>query len=197
MLIILLIKTNFGADKLFFMEIKNKLLCFEYLLYQLISWYNECRPQDMNHLSFTRLKVLKLLFFVSAIRANDDDLLDIFGNFWAMQHGPVESDIYDAMVMDAFDYYSFKTRTVSCKKVFELEVVEKEIGQLKIKIDAAITQLKYVNKTIVLSPAFDLVELSHKWSAWRLAMSVANLNGKGSSRMSIDDIRTYPQFYVI
>lgn len=193
----MLIQPNFGVDNCFFMEIKNKLLCFEYLLHQLFVWYNECRPQDMNYLSFTRLKVLKLLFFVSAIRANDDDLLDIFGNFWAMQHGPVESDIYDAMVMDAFDYYSFKTRTVSSKKSFELEIVEKEIGQFKVQIDAAIAQLKHVNRTLVLSPAFDLVELSHKWSAWKLAMSVANLNGKGSSRMSVDDIRTYPQCFVI
>lgn len=179
------------------MENKNKLLCFEYLLYQFIIWYNEYHPQDECPMSFTRLKVLKLLFFVSSVRASEEDLLDLFDNFWAMQHGPVESDIYDAMVLDVFEYYSFKTRSVSYKKTFDVEKVEKEIGQLKIKLDAAVTRLKNANRLIVLSSAFDLVELSHKWSAWRLAMSVANLNGKGSSHMSIDDIRSYPQCFVI
>jgi len=175
----------------------RKYLCFEYLLYQLISWYNEYKPTDSEYLSFTRLKVLKLLFFVSAIRVNEDDLLDIFDNFWAMQHGPVESDIYNAMMQNRFEFYSFKNRSISNKKIFEYNKVCKEIGELKAKLDASINQLKLINPNMVLMTAFELVELSHRWRSWKLAMYVANLNDKGSSRIDVSDIRNYPQFFVL
>ena len=101
------------------------------------------------------------------------------------------------MMQNRFEFYSFKNRSISNKKIFEYNKVCKEIGELKAKLDASINQLKLINPNMVLMTAFELVELSHRWRSWKLAMYVANLNDKGSSRIDVSDIRNYPQFFVL
>jgi len=70
----------------------NKIDAFEYLVYQLQMWHEKESESNQNDLSV--LKVLKLLFFVSAVDTKQDSentLLDkVFTNFVAMPYGHVE-----------------------------------------------------------------------------------------------------------
>lgn len=167
---------------------------FEYLLNELLKWFEEVAPQR-SVTSFTRVKVLKLLFFVSAIKDEDGtDLLDIFDRFYAMPHGPVESDIYNFMSRDALDCFSFADIYMSKKKEYE----SKSSGlaeDIRIKIDKAISCLRLHNPKIITLGAFELVDISHKWGVWKNSMRVAELLGKSSQLMSVDAIRYNLQIF--
>lgn len=181
-----------NQDKIY---VKN--ICFEYILYNIINWYKELRPKDSDLLTLTRLKVLKLLFFISAISEDEkSDLLDVFDNFWAMQHGPVESDIYNSMVNDKFLCYSFKLKqNVTIKREFDIKEYKAALENYKERIDNSLEILKKKNSKLVDCSAFDLVEISHKWNSWKLAMQIAELSGKGSEKMNIIDIRSNIKYY--
>ena len=89
----------------------DKILLFEYLMCRLIEWYKEVvSNQQYINKHFSRLTALKLLFFVSTIKDIENenkDLLDIFDKYYAMQYGPVEIDIYSAIVKDESRLYKF------------------------------------------------------------------------------------------
>lgn len=163
-----------------------------------MQWYDE-----LNHINdethhkflreFSRLKSLKLLFLVSAIKGEDGkNLLSLFDNFYAMQHGPVESDIYNAMVHDTFKYFRFQNRQTSLKKqtLSDLEKIEN-----KECLDNAISLLKEANSNIVSYPAMDLVEITHKWLSWKSAYMVAQMLGKGSQFMPTEIIENSNEFF--
>lgn len=82
------------------MNMDYKIFCFEYMLFQLMEWYRDLRPSQNPLNSFTRLKSLKLLFFVATVEASESNegLLSIFDNFYAMGNGPVESDVYFSFI---------------------------------------------------------------------------------------------------
>lgn len=175
----------------------NKIQCFEYILYQLISWYKELRPTDVSLLSFTRLKVLKLLFFVSVVRQEDEpDLLDIFNNFYAMQHGPVESDIYTAMTASTLQHYKFKSRSIEVGSVREQDFQFLD-SNIRNRIVNSINLLRQQNKNIVTYTASQLVNLSHKWDSWKMSMHIAEVEDKGSAPMNVDLIRSDKQYFVL
>lgn len=79
----------------------NKTLAFDYFVYQLLNWYKEAYGENIVENDLSILKVLKLLFFMTAIGAkkeDDDSLLDnTFDKFYAMPYGHVEGDIYDSI----------------------------------------------------------------------------------------------------
>ena len=176
-------------------KLDTKIQSFEYVLYRFISWYNDLFPTTVNISSFTRLKVLKLLFFVSTIRENDsDDLLDIFDNYWAMQHGPVESDIYNMIILNKLRYYDFTSRIVKAKTTINSSLFD-SLGTVKEQIDNSIRLLRIKNENIVTYSAYELVNISHKWDCWRLSMHIAELLGKGSEPMSTQEIRTCKHQY--
>lgn len=176
----------------------DKFISFEYLLYRFMKWYEE-----LNHINdeahhqflceFSRLKSLKLLFLVSAIKDEDGrNLLSLFNNFYAMQHGPVESDIYNAMVHDTFKYFRFQNRKTYFKQqsLSELEEIEN-----KECLDKAISLLKDANPDIVSYPAMDLVDITHKWLSWKSAYMVAQMLGKGSQFMPTEMIENSNEFF--
>ena len=167
---------------------------FEYLLNELLNWYEEVASQK-SIASFTRVKTLKLLFFVSAIKDDSGmDLLDIFDNFYAMPHGPVESDIYNFMSGDSLEYFSFADIYMSKKKDYKIPSgLDRDIIT---RIDNAVSCIRIVNPRIIALGAFDLVDISHKWSVWRNSMRVAELLGKSSQFMSIDAIRSNLQIFM-
>ncbi|MCI6051267.1 type II toxin-antitoxin system antitoxin SocA domain-containing protein [Phocaeicola plebeius] len=179
---------------------KIKLLSFEYLLYHFMIWYEEDQKiSDTSHhkflSEFSRLKALKLLFLVAAIQDDcQKDLLPIFDKFYAMQHGPVESDIYNAMVRDDFKYFRFQNRQTSFKEqVFSgFEEIEN-----KRSLDNAIYLLKKANPKIVSYPAMELVDITHKWISWKSAYMVAQMLGKGSQLMPTDLIKNDHQFFTL
>ena len=94
------------------MNMDYKIFCFEYMLFQLMEWYRDLRPSQNPLNSFTRLKSLKLLFFVATVEASESNegLLSIFDNFYAMGNGPVESDVYNAMVENTMSIFDFSDR---------------------------------------------------------------------------------------
>ena len=162
----------------------NKIQCFEYILYQLISWYKELRPTDVSLLSFTRLKVLKLLFFVSVIRQEDEpDLLDIFNNFYAMQYGPVESDVYNAIQANMLPSYIAEYRSIERRKEC-IDFPSEYKGPEYEPIQNAVKELRTKNENLIELNAFELVEITHKWNSWNLAMNFAEFMGQLSAKMS-------------
>ena len=176
----------------------NKVIKFEYILAKLIEWHSSMEPSKKADLSsFTRLKVLKLLFFVAAIKQdNGNDLLDIFDNFYAMQHGPVESDIYNSIV-DGLNFFSFKDRDLSINCSISEDSFDELSEEEKRTISSSISSLRKANSEIVLYTAFQLVNLSHRWESWKTAIAIADILGKGSEKMSIKLIRENEQYFCI
>lgn len=167
----------------------EKILAFEYLLTQLIKWNNN------DSSSFTRLKALKLLFLVAAVKDEfGHDLLDVFDNFYALPNGPVESDIYNCITADSLSYYSFISFSVTTKKAYDDQQIKEE---LKGRIDMSVNRLRTLNPNIVKYSAEHLVALSHCWTAWKNSISIANMLGKGSYKMSSTLIRKSEQFYTL
>ena len=161
----------------------DKILLFEYLIYCLIEWYKDAVSNN-RHLNkhFSRLTALKLLFFVSTIKDTENgnkDLLDIFDKFYAMQYGPVEIEIYTAIVEGRTQLYKFG--------VHELIVNSQD--------NTTIMLLKNRNPKIISYPASILIDISHKWAAWQNAMSIASMLGRRCEDMPINSIRENRQFY--
>ena len=173
-----------------------KILEFEYLIYLLLSWYKELHPNENPILSFSRLKSLKLLFLVSAVNASEgnEGLLGIFDKFYAMQHGPVESDIYKAMTLDETIFFSYKNRITDYKgkdaRIFD-NIEFKTSKIIKESVDA----LKKINPKIVEYKPFDLVNITHKWNSWQVAFEMAQIFGKGSESMSIESIKKDTKYF--
>ena len=176
----------------------DKILLFEYLVYRLIEWYREVvsDPQRINK-HFSRLTALKLLFFVSTIKDTENggkDLLDVFNKFYAMQYGPVEIDIYTAIVDGKTQLYKFGVHELIVNSennaIFDLLN-----NQDKNRIDRAIMLLKNRNPKIISYPASTLIDISHKWEAWQNAMSLASMLGRRCENMPTNSIRENRQFY--
>lgn len=172
------------------MEKNKKLRHFEYLVKKFIDWYEEVSTnKDISYAAFTRLKLQKLLFLSSAINASKDnpDLLSVFDNFYAMQYGPVESDIYNAMMNDEFTKLSFSERYMKVKE--DITHILQELDEDIVKmIDEAIYQLRLQNDQLIEYPAFQLVEITHKWKSWQNAIDIAVVLNNGSERMLVDNI---------
>lgn len=179
-------------------KLHTKLVSFEYLLYKFMDWYEEYyQIKDETHQQFlhefSRLKALKLLFLVSAIEDNNGcNLLTLFDKFYAMQHGPVESDIYNAMVNDSFIYFRFKNRETTLKKYPDYNL--KDIDN-KENLNYAVSLLKQANHKIISYSAIELVEITHKWISWKSAFMVAQMLGKGSQLMSSELIKGGNKFF--
>lgn len=62
-------------------------------------------------------------------------------------------------------------------------------------INQSIAELKRINPNIIGYNAARLVEISHLWRCWIVAMSIAKLLGKSSYKMSSLSIRNSNQFF--
>lgn len=175
---------------------KNKILCFEYIVSLLIKWHQKQTGNDTLYLlTFSKLKVLKLLFFVSAVDATceDNGLLDIFDNFYAMQHGPVESDIYDAITYNETNKYQFSDRSINdINHQFDFSNLS---VSTKKRLDNSLKSLINKNQNLILFSAFDLVDLSHKWNCWKISIETAHLLNVGSIKMNTEIIKKDRKFF--
>lgn len=173
----------------------TKILLFEYAIYKLIEWRKEVLPEDDIKNFFTRLASLKLIFLLSATKdelTENEDLLDIFDNYCAMQYGPVEIDIYSAIVYKQTSFYDFGNNCLSYKVPIDFRQLSTELQR---KVDRRIDILKKLNPNLTLLKASQLVDITHKWSAWRNAMGQAELLNKNSEKMSVESIRNCRPFY--
>lgn len=178
--------------------IENKLLAFEYTIKKLIEWYKSLVPnEETNVLSkLSKLKLFKLHFFVAAVNSTSDsstdDLLNLFNKFYALPYGPVEGYIYDHL--NELQFYSIFNDHVEVKSSSTLNFDQLDYTT-KVKIDDAITILKEKNNNLVILPAFDLVEISHKWPVWKLLYANALKEGRRNEFMPSELIRISPKFF--
>lgn len=171
----------------------SKILAFEYVVSSLVDWFNEVNKEKNEDFrqNFSKLKLIKLHFFVSAVDADKKDkgLLSTFDNFYALPYGHVESDVYKAL--DQTIRYKLLSDSLSIKD----DVIINIDLDLKGKIDASISKLKNINPDLVNYSAFDLVELSHKWYSWKTAFEQAKREGKYSAPISSETIQYEPKFF--
>lgn len=179
----------------------NKILAFEYVVYRLIEWYNAISfSSNGMPPNFSRLSVLKLLFLTAAVKdetrnsESKKDLLDVFDNFCAMQYGPVEIDIYTAIVRGQTRIYKLNNKSIeqTCPIEDYFNALEYTLRE---SIDKAIKLLKNKNQNIIKYNATQLVNITHKWQSWQNAMWIANISGNRQEPMPIGSIRQDTPYY--
>ena len=165
----------------------NKIFAFDYMLTLFIEWRREViTPSITCPGSLNKLSVLKLLFFTASLQSDKgDDLLDTFNKFYALPYGPVESDIYNAILKNALPSY----------KVSDTKIEKKDISPLPYPIDdfsavkAAVERLINKNEELVLMRSFQLVDITHRWDSWKSAFEFAKFMDMYSYPMTTDSIR--------
>lgn len=164
-------------------KLNRKQLLFEYMVVCLDKWRLELYPSCTS--KYTKLQLQKLLFLTCAAFESEKDypLLDIFDRFYALPYGPVELDIYEMMNMSSFNVLTFTgndcTIDVSKNGCFDrLEDTQKEM------IEDAVSNIRKQNGAYVTMSPFDLVEITHGWTVWQVAIETANFLGSKMSPMS-------------
>lgn len=146
------------------MEVKNKIIYFEEVLYHLYEWYKEKNPEgEDNDLSI--LKVMKLLFFVSGV-VKSDNLFEIFDKFQAWQYGHVEADIYNDYFRREGVFENFRIDRNKLEKTNYHYFPNNNDDSKKIK--KSIDELKKENPDIISYDAFRLVDISHSYHSWNI-----------------------------
>ena len=176
------------------MEPQEKLPYFEYFAKLLVDWHSQKSGTTTNDLS--TLKVLKLLFFASAVdtKANyEDTLLDtIFDRYYAMPYGHVESDIY-SLIRD--------NRLINVTINNQRSIINSEIElpsqKLKKDIEKAVESLKISNPNIILASSFELVDLSHSWYSWQYFYKLAKKQGFNSIQIPISEIKEEEKIFML
>lgn len=161
---------------------------FEYIVNKISSWNEEAIGSKTDGLN--KLKIIKLHFFICAVTGNKEknDLLNVFDEFYALPFGHVESDIYNFINRDELRYFSLSKRGFGFKE--EVYTPQADLSPIDINLtDEAIEKLKELNPDIIKYSAFDLVELSHKWSSWISIFNYAKSLGKLSEKIPLEIIR--------
>lgn len=167
-------------------RIENKKLLFEYLVYLLEQWKQEKHPHSKE--AFTKLKLQKILFLVASVNAVKDNhpLLDVFDNFYALPYGPVEIDIYEAMCNNNFNTIRFEGN--DCKHSLNEDNFTDLDKNLKKAMSDAVQAIKGKGADYISTGPFELVEITHKWTSWQIAMQMAEMFGSKRESMSTEDI---------
>ena len=167
-------------------RIENKKLLFEYLVFLLEQWKQEKHPNSKE--AFTKLKLQKILFLVASVNADKDNhpLLDVFDKFYALPYGPVEIDIYEAMCNN--DFKTIKFEGNNCKQNLKEEDFNALDENLKKAMRDAVQAIKDKGADYIISDAFELVDITHKWTSWQIAMQMAEMFGSKRESMSTEDI---------
>ena len=174
---------------------KEKLKAFEYLIFKLKDWYNEIDGFNFESNDFSKLKVLKLVFFSAAVNADKPtfSLLDNFDNFYAMPYGHVESDIYKNFnSLSLIKVNSAMTTINEDANYFEdLDFI------IKSKIENSIFALKTENNNLITYSAMELVELSHMHFSWSCSFDIAKQKGKLSQSIPKEMITFEKKFFYL
>lgn len=161
----------------------DKTLAFEYFVYKLYTCY-ENAVGNVDDNDFSTLKVLKLLFFCSAIEAEEESkttLLDNpFDNFFAMPYGHVESDIYNSIRKDELKYFCIDNKKTIKKENPDFNDLSLDIKE---KIDSSFKKILEENEELFKMSPLELVELSHLWYSWKYYYSKAKQAGSFSAKI--------------
>lgn len=175
---------------------QDKIPYFDYFISQIIFRQFNDNKSDLDFIirsnidkcGLNKLKLLKLLFFVSVLKVDDKYLLDdIFDNFYAMPYGPVESDVYDNI--SNLTNYIVGDRDISLKENADFTYPQKASDALYSRIDKCVNALYDRNQALFNMPTFDLVELTHKADSWRIVFAEAQRRGKYSLHMPKEIIK--------
>lgn len=180
------------------MTLEIKLAAFDHVVYRLTEWYAEDTPSCEVKNDLSRLKITKLLFFVSAISTTSTEvgLLRVFDTFAALPYGHVESDIQDNMQNSPT--YNITRESLSFKLGINhyLQPQPQELSlHISSMIDSAVNFLKKSNPRLIHYNAFDLVDLSHRWQSWITIFSLAKKNGKFSMLIPNEMIMKEPKIF--
>lgn len=166
----------------------DKIEAFDYMLHLFEEWRDN--HETIKGKPFPKLTAMKLLFLAAAPKEEGgDDLLDIFDNFYAMPYGPVESDVYNAIQEDKLPSFSVKYRSIEPREGAEPYNAKRYNCKLYHRVRNAVNDLREKNEKLVLLNAFELVEITNRWSSWNRTMSFAEFMKQLSAKMSIDSIR--------
>jgi uncharacterized phage-associated protein len=170
---------------------------YEYMLKGFVDWFCErkgIRIEEFKTNDLSKLKIVKLTFFTSAIKfgSNEEsDLLDVFNNFHAMPLGPIESDLLNAHNRGELKRFEVDTKGLSI--IGDLDGLDTSFSLLtddqKELIDSAIQELKKVNPRMIEYYPMQLVDISHEWSCWKYQFQIAKLKGKLSDKIPVERIR--------
>lgn len=173
----------------------NKRLLFEYLVFELDKYCFELNLDTRTVM--TKLRLQKLLFFISTLFATKEDhvLLDVFDHFYALPYGPVEIDIYEMMASNRFEHISFDENVCVITNRNATSFANLPCKQIN-AINSALNYLKGGRGRLYLEcPVFELVNLSHRWSVWRIAMEYAHSVGHNKERIFTDEILDSTKFF--
>lgn len=163
----------------------DKIKAFDYMLQLFEEWRDS--HEELKNKPLSKLTALKLLFLTAAPKEDGgDDLLEIFNNFYAMPYGPVESDVYNAIQANMLPSYIAEYRTIERR---DIDISSKYKGPKYEPIRKAVKDLRTKNENLIELNAFELVEITHKWNSWNLAMNFAEFMGQLSAKMSTASIK--------
>lgn len=179
----------------------DKFVYFECIVSSLIEWYKsvmgEGYSEEKMEEHFSRIVVLKLLFFVAAVKNKEGkDLLDVFDNFYAMQYGPVEGNIYTEIVNETgrIEHFRFPVSPTPKLVIYRKQEIETS-DQCREEVDSAIVSLREKNKKLITYSGVELIKLSHRWMCWRVAIRLARLHGINCEKMASKDIREAEPYF--
>lgn len=166
---------------------EKKRYLFEYLVFLLKQWRDEQYP-NFNE-AFSKLKLHKILFLVAAVKATSQShpLLEVFNNFYALPYGPVELDIYDSMNGNAFKRIKFEGNNCKSNDLDDCYFEDLNNAQKQAMIKA-IRAIRDMGADYITKDPFELVDITHKWTSWQVAMQVAEMLGNKRELMSTEDI---------
>jgi hypothetical protein len=176
---------------------QQKYKLFEYMVDGIIDWYREVDASVNIYTDLNRLKLIKLNFFISAAstEGRQAGLLNYFNDFRAMPFGHVESEVYDQIKINPIGTrkyhlgkYSITIENVASDYFSDIEMYMPEINQ-------AILLLKNKNPNLVKYQSFDLVELSHEWTSWKMVFNIAKSKGLNSMPIPKEIIINENKFY--
>lgn len=183
------------------MENTEKLKYFEYFVHKTYEWYGKDNQNDLSI-----LKLMKLLFFTTAVNAKKDSenlLLDrVFNNFVAMPFGHVESFIYESIKSNKIlEFYELSYSKTIRKDNFAPYLFKSYVDGLNNSIteyiDKSIDELKRKNPDLINYSAFDLVELSHQWFSWKSFYNMGAISGLKSTEIDKEIIISEPKHFFL
>ena len=175
---------------------EEKIKYFQYILFKLLDGSNKD-----NDLSV--LKALKLLFFISAVKANKNDsdsLIDsVFTQFYAMPYGHVETDIYKEIKDNSgeLDFITINSDETTIKDQVDYQTFSQLNPTHLSKINDSINFLKEHYGSLFNLKAFQLVELSHMWYSWRKNYNLALQDDKKSWLIPKEDIKSESKIFTL
>lgn len=176
------------VNKEYFEKREYKKLLFEYLVFQLMKWAKETDSSSVPTL--TKLRLQKILFLVSARKATIEKpaLLSVFNSYYALPYGPVEMDIYESMKGNSpFQHIRFNDTDCICNNL-TIDMFSNINEEDKSLVDETIAEFKSMGVNYLARPVFELVNISHQWTAWQVAMSIAKMLSSNKEEMSTESI---------